>query len=236
MKMKTLFAVGAATFLAACMAFSAQEVKTLKLAAEGLTKLEIDCGAGFLVVKGAGGLGEIEVKAEISARGIDKDEMKKFIEDHVKLSLEKRGGQAVLTSEIREQLLFFPRDAVIDLTVSLPAGVALAVDDGSGSIDIRDIEGSVVIEDGSGELHVENVRGDLEVDDGSGEIEIRGVTGDVRIDDGSGTLRVVEVGGSLTIDDGSGSIDIDGVGKDLALKETGSGSLHFRNVKGRVIK
>ncbi len=236
MKMKTLIAIGAATFLAACTAFSAQEVKDLKLAAEGLTKLEINCGAGFLKVYGAGGPGSIEVKAEISARGVDQDKMKEFIQDHVKLSLEKRGDLAVLTSEIKEHPIFFSHNAVINLTVSLPVGMDLAVDDGLGSIDIREIEGNVAIDDGSGELRAENVRGDLNVDDGSGKIEVRGVTGDVRIDDGSGALRVVEVGGDLRIDDGSGDIEVDGVGKDLILEDTGSGRLFYSNIKGKVIK
>jgi hypothetical protein len=234
MKMKA--AIITIIFLTVPLAFSAQVDKTLKLPAEGISKLGIDCGAGFLKVHGVDGLGAIEVRAEIRARGIDQDEMKKFIEDHVRLTLENKGGRAVLTSQIKDHGPFFFRDSVIDLTVAVPKKIDLSIDDGSGEIDVRDILGNLSVDDGSGELRVENIQGNLEIDDGSGEIEVRGITGDVKVDDGSGCLSVFDVGGSLTIDDGSGDIEVDGVGKDLILKETGSGGLHFRNVKGQVIK
>jgi DUF4097 and DUF4098 domain-containing protein YvlB len=234
MRSKAVFIV--ALFLISSFSWAVQEIKTLTLPSEGIDRLEIDCGAGFLNVKGVEGLQAIEVKAEIYARGIDADEMAEFVKDHVRLSLEKKGSAAVLRSEIEHDTFFFTREARIDLTVSLPLGMNLEVDDGSGAIQIEGIGGDVSVEDGSGELRVENIQGNLEIDDGSGELEVMNITGDVLIEDGSGSITIFGVGGSVSLDDGSGSIDIDGVGKDLTLRETGSGGLHFRNVKGRVIK
>jgi hypothetical protein len=234
--MKSKPVIFALVFLAGSLACSAQEIRNLSLPAQGVDKLEINCGAGFLKVQGADGVSTIEVKAEIYARGIAEEDMKGFIEDHVRLSLDKRDGRAVLVSRVEDHSFFRSHEARIDLTVTVPKKMDLNVDDGSGSIEVGNLAGDVYIEDGSGGLRVESVEGDLEIDDGSGEIEVRGVTGSVVIDDGSGSITVTDVGGSVTIDDGSGSIDVDGVGKDLILKETGSGSLHFRNVKGQVIK
>lgn len=234
--MKSRIAVFAAILLASSLAFSGQETKKLILSAEGIDKLEIDCGAGFLKVQGMEGLNAIEVKAEIFVRGVDDKDMKKFIEGHVKLTLEKEGRRAILVSEVKDRPIFSFRGARIDLTVNVPGKMGLGIDDGSGSIDLTHITGNVSIEDGSGDIQVEDIQGDLEIDDGSGEIELRTISGDVTIDDGSGSLVAYDIGGSLTVEDGSGSIDVDGVAKDLILKETGSGSLHFRNVKGQVIK
>ncbi|MEW5900323.1 MAG: DUF4097 family beta strand repeat-containing protein [Acidobacteriota bacterium] len=234
MRMKALI-IGV-VLLISSLGLASQEVKTLTLPAERILKLEISCGAGFLTVRGVEGLKAFEVKAEIYARGVDSDEMAEFIEDHIRLSLKEKGSTAVLVSEVEHDSFFFSRDARIDVTVRVPLNMNLDIDDGSGSIDIENINGDVYIEDGSGELHVENIQGNLEIDDGSGELEVRGVTGNVEIDDGSGSITVSDVGGSVTVGDGSGSIDVDGVGKDLTLKETGSGGLHFRNVKGRVVK
>jgi DUF4097 and DUF4098 domain-containing protein YvlB len=234
--MRTRLVVIAAIFLVVSSGISAQEVKTLKLPAEGVNTLEISCGAGFLKVHGVEGLNTIEVNAEISVRGVGQDDMKKFIENHVTLSLENKGGRAVLMSDIKERPIFSFHDARIDLTVSVPRKMNLDVDDGSGSIDIGNIIGDLYIEDGSGEMLVENIQGNLKIVDGSGEIHVREISGNVAIDDGSGSITAVRIGGSLTIDDGSGSIDVDGVEKDLILKETGSGGVHFRNIKGQVIK
>lgn len=234
--MKSRIAIFAIIFLAGSLAFSGQETRNLKLPAAGTDKLEIDCGAGFLKVQGVEGLDTIEVKADIFVKGVDDKDMKSFIQDHVKLSLEKEGSRAVLVSEVKDRLFFSFGDAHIDLTVNVPKKMDLGIDDGSGSIEIAHIMGNLSIEDGSGEILVEDIQGNLEIDDGSGEIEVRTVSGDVTIDDGSGSLSVFDIGGSLTVDDGSGSIEVDGVAKDLILKETGSGGVHFQNVKGQVVK
>jgi hypothetical protein len=234
MKSKTV--IFAAIFLAGSLAFSAQEVKTLGLAAQGIDKLGIDCGAGFLKVRGVEALNSIEVKAEIYVGGIADKKMKEFLEDHVKLTLEKKGSSALLVSRVDNRPFSFFREARIDLTVNVPKKMDMRIDDGSGSIDVEGIIGHLTIDDGSGGIRVENIQGDLEIDDGSGEIEIRDVAGNVTIHDGSGGIDVVKIGGSLTVSDGSGGIDIDRVEKDLILKETGSGGVHYRNIKGRVIK
>ncbi len=60
-----------ALFLLSSFALAVQEVKTLTLPSEGIVRLEINCGAGFLNVKGVEGLQSVEVKAEIYARGVD---------------------------------------------------------------------------------------------------------------------------------------------------------------------
>jgi DUF4097 and DUF4098 domain-containing protein YvlB len=234
--MKSTTLIFAAFFMTASLAFSAQEIKPLSLAAQGIDKLEIDCGAGFLRVRGVEALNSIEVKAEIYVRGIADKKMKEFLEDHVKLTLEKKGSSALLVSRVDNRPFSFFREARIDLTVNIPKKMNIRIDDGSGSIDVESIIGNLVIEDGSGGIRVENIQGDLDIDDSSGEIEVRGVTGNVSIDDGSGGIEITDIGGSLTVSDGSGGIDIDRVEKDLILRGTGSGGVHYRNIKGRVIK
>lgn len=234
--MKSTTLIFAAFFVTASLAFSAQEIKPLSLAAQGIDKLEIECGAGFLKVRGVEGLNSIEVKAEIYAKGIADQKMKEFLKDYVKLSLEKKGSSAVLVSRIDNRPFPFFRNAWIDLTVNVPKKMNMRIDDGSGSIDVESIIGNLTIDDGSGGIRVGNIQGDLEIDDGSGEIEISDIAGNVTIHDGSGGIDVINVGGSLTVSDGSGGIDIDRVEKDLILKETGSGGVHYTNIKGRVIK
>ena len=234
--MKPTTLISAAFFVTASLAFSAQEIKPLSLAAQGIDKLEIDCGAGFLRVRGVEALNSIEVKAEIYVRGIADQKMKEFLKDYVKLSLEKKGSSAVLVSRIDNRPFSFFREARIDLTVNVPKKIDMRIDDGSGSIDVESIMGNLTIDDGSGGIRVENIQGDLKIDDGSGEIEIRDIAGNVTIHDGSGGIDAINIGGSLTVSDGSGGIDIDRVEKDLILKDTGSGGVHYRDIKGRVIK
>ncbi len=240
---------------AAVWAVGFEKTQTLSLPAEGLSKIEITAGAGSLKVTGVEGAGSVEVKAGIVVDGVSDKDMEGYIKDHVELELRKSGSAAVLVGRIREHgFSFIPRDARIDLVVTVPKGLAVEIDDGSGGLSVVGVAGSVRIEDGSGEIEVRDVGGDLWIDDGSGGIEVdgvrgkveiidgsgetdvRNVTGDVSIEDGSGGVTLRKIGGSVTIDDGSGSLAIDDVGKDVRIKHKGRGSVDITNVRGQVIR
>jgi DUF4097 and DUF4098 domain-containing protein YvlB len=251
--MKTTSVIFMVLFLAGTIALANDSVRTLELPKDGIDVIDIDCEAGFLKVYGIPNLDQIEVKAEIEVDFRDSEDRDDFIQRRVRLSLEKRGSRAVLISHI-DNHSFFNRHALINLTVRIPQGMNLNVEDGSGEIEIRDVSGSVRIDDGSGDIDLANITGDvdvsdgsggliikdingnLEVDDGSGEIEINGVQGDLYVDDGSGSMRISKITGSVVVSDGSGSIDINGVDQDVTIRESGSGGLSVHDVKGKVSK
>ncbi|MHB8055327.1 MAG: DUF4097 family beta strand repeat-containing protein [Candidatus Aminicenantales bacterium] len=217
--------------------FSSEKEKSLKLPAEGIRLLFVDAGAGSLKIEGVEGLTSIEVVAEIDVRGVRDSRIDDFLDDHLRLSLEKSGEEAVLKGYFDHSgFHLFDGEGSVDLTVRMPKAMDLEVDDGSGWASVDNLKGEVRIDDGSGDLTVENIEGNLRIDDGSGEIDARNITGDVEIDDGSGEMTIVKVGGTVTVDDGSGGIFIEDVGKDVVLESTGSGSVRTDNVRGRIIK
>lgn len=236
MKKALIFAALGVLFTGMLTAF--ETTKTLDMAAQGINRLDIDAGAGSLTVTGREGLAAIEIRAEVVARNVRDEDMEGFIRDRIELTLEKRGEVAVLVSRVREErrLFHFGEGAQINLTVSVPKAMALAIDDGSGGLVVEDLSAALRIEDGSGSIRVVRIAGDVEIDDGSGEIEALDVTGDLTIDDGSGEVTIRRVGGTVTIDDGSGRIDIAGVEKDVRLISTGSGGVDISEVKGRLIR
>lgn len=219
------------------VAFSFEKTESMSLSADGIDKLVIDCGSGYLHVTGEDSLRSIEVEAEIIVKGKSEKDIEEYVKNYVKLELKKQGNKAVLTSLFKNQ---FPRinfrTRVINLTVKVPKNMDVDVDDGSGEVKIVQIDGNIHIDDGSGEITVREIKGDVEVDDGSGTVDVRDVTGSVTIDDGSGTIKVNGVGENVKVSDGSGSIYIDGVGGDVVIKDDGSGSVNIQNVKGRVVK
>ncbi len=236
------------------------EQRNLNLSSDGIERLEVDCGAGFLKVLGESVRNEIVVKAEIFISGVSDEDAQKIIENELNLSLEKRGKRAVLAGTFDRHsssiFSFLGRNgqAKVNLTVYVPKNLDLKIDDGSGDTDITEISGSVDVEDGSGDLSLKNIGGEIDVEDGSGDLEIDGAGGDVTIDDGSGDVRVINVSGdvrvddgsaslylhkingSVRIDDGSGSIEIDDVKKDVEIVDDGSGSVNIRNVQGKVFR
>lgn len=221
-------------FVVTAVATGADSTKNLVFDAKGVAGLDIDCGAGFLKVTGDEGINEIKVKAEIDVEGLSEEDLREFIDKHVRLSLEQKGSRVVLTSKSEGQGWFSGRNARINMTVAVPKKIDVEINDGSGFVEVKEITGYLFIEDGSGSIDIKNIHGDVDIEDGSGEINVDNIAGNVKIEDGSGSIRITNIDGSVRIKDGSGSINIDGVRQDVTIDESGNGGLSIKNVDGHV--
>ncbi len=213
-----------------------EEQRDLNLGASGIASVDIEAGAGSLEITGVSGADEIAVMATIQVPDRDADKARKLIESKLVLTLEKQGDTAVLKAYFKQRLWNFGDSPRVHLVVQMPDNLNLAVDDGSGSMQISAVSGNIEVEDGSGSITMTNVGGEVEIDDGSGSISVEGVGGDISIEDGSGGIKVRGVAGSVIIDDGSGGINVSDVGEDLIIVDDGSGGLNFSDIKGRVEK
>ncbi len=220
----------------ACSAFAVTETRTLELSAEGIEKTVIECGAGFLKVNGEEGLTSIKVDAEINVKNLSKDDLQEFIDKNITLTLEKKGNEAVLKSEVKEFFGFFKKtikNVHINLTVRIPKEMHLDISDGSGSIDVANLVGEMKIDDGSGSIAIEEADGNVEINDGSGSISASHVGGALDIDDGSGGIDLQHIGGGMKINDGSGSIAAQDINGDVSIND-GSGDIDLKTVNGDV--
>lgn len=203
-----------------------EDVRDGSAPAAGAAGLVVDAGPGSLRVVGVEGITEVRASGRACA---DSEDVLAAIE------LVVRSGEGRVTVETR-----FPEggwghrgEVRLDLTVEVPPGFAVEVDDGSGDLTIANVA-SARVEDGSGEVEISEIAGDVVLDDGSGEIRVRRVKGSVRIDDGSGEIEVVQVDRDVVIDgDGSGDIGIAIVGGNVLIDDDGSGDIDVRDVTGR---
>lgn len=211
-----------------------EEVRELTVPAEGIGTLRIEAGAGSLSIRGSSSTDAIIVVAQIQVPGADENEAREIIADRMILELERSGSRGELTSTFEGGFRFFGESPRINLDVRVPSSMTLDVEDGSGSIAVRDVSGDIAIDDGSGSIKMTDVGGALSITDGSGSLSVEGAGGDVRIADGSGSISVERAGGNVNVDDGSGSISVVDVAGDLLIPEAGSGSVTIRDVRGRV--
>lgn len=232
----------AASALADCDETGRRETN---IPAAGVTRLNIEAGAGELKVLGVPG------SDSIRARGTACASSRRLLEQ-IKITSQRNGNTATLKAVMPDMDGWFPgKTARLDLEIEVPATISvriddssgdveagglasLSIEDGSGSLEIRNIRGSVEIEDGSGDLAVEEIGGDLTIDDGSGSIEVRKVVGNVKVEDGSGGIRIREVRQNVTIDDSSGGIDVADVGGDFTVRDDSSGGVSVSEVRGKV--
>lgn len=197
--------------------------QSLNMSADSVAGLYVDSGAGSLEIKGVKGATTINVSADIVSQRSDGSD--------VIFTLERDGNTAKLVGKRDSGLGFSYGDNYtrVSMTVTVPAELALNIDDGSGPITVKDIANDVRIDDGSGSLLVKNVSGNVDIKDGSGWIEVSHIDGKVVIDDNSGSLSVQQVTGSVNIDDGSGGIDVQDVTNDVVISD-GSGGISVARV------
>jgi DUF4097 and DUF4098 domain-containing protein YvlB len=223
----------------------------MELPAEGIDRLEITCGAGSFDLNSVADLETIRVAAQIEVEGLKRDTLQTFIEENVRLNLEKIKNKAVLRSEIVMSSMK-KKEARINLSITVPSKLAVNITDASGSIRVKDlggnleinddtgkieietILGNVKVNDGSGSIVIEDIRGRIAVKDGSGSIEIYHVEGDVTVTDGSGYIKIRNIDGNITLTDDSGDIDIKEVFGNVFIRETGTGELDVDLVRGKV--
>ena len=209
------------------------EDRNLELDTRGISAFKVDAGAGSLEVTGVADLQSIHVKATIKVPDHTSDKAREIIASDLILSLEKVRDRATLKAYFDHNSWGFGDSPTVDLEIRVPHGLALDVDDSSGSLQVIGVASDVVIDDGSGSIKIEQVKS-VSIDDGSGSINVISVQGDVSIEDGSGSISVQQVGGSVVIDDGSGGIDVHDVEHDLIIVDDGSGSVNVTDVRGKI--
>ena len=231
---KTVIAslLAASTLLTGCVVVAKthqanfHQQKTLTIQANNLNELVIDAGAGSLKVIGSKDQTNIMVTADIYT-----DENRPNAFD---LSLEKSGIHAELVAKNHNTSGFWKGSSPrIDLLVSLPNGVKLAIDDGSGVIEVTGMNSAIDIKDGSGDIYIDQGRDMLNIEDGSGSVYVKSFDGDSEIEDGSGSIELNNLHGNLVLDDGSGSVNIQQVTGNVTIND-GSGELRVEDVSGVV--
>ncbi|MEM8931205.1 MAG: DUF4097 family beta strand repeat-containing protein [Acidobacteriota bacterium] len=194
---------------------------------DGVTRVLIDVGAGSLEVTGVEGSSRLSAEGEACASS-------KSLLDDIRLETRRRGSTLELKADMPDAggWGWGKKTARLDLRVELPTGIDVEIDDGSGSIEVTDVQ-LTDLDDGSGSITIRGGRVG-NIDDGSGGLDLRGTAGDLRIDDGSGEIEITDHQGAVEITDGSGSLRLRTVTGDLRLDD-GSGEIDLRDIRGNVV-
>jgi hypothetical protein len=176
-----------------------------------LERLQLDVGAGKLIVTGNSASNEVRIVvtacADSSRRLEELDLTHRVLDSDLRVRTQRYRNGGVFS-----WLSFGNYDSYIDIEVTMPSDLMLDVEDGSGGIEISYVS-SLSLNDGSGSIQIEDISGNVDVDDGSGEISIENIRGNVNVrNDGSGGIHIRNVAGDVEIgDSGSGSVDVSGV-------------------------
>ena len=208
------------------------ETRDLALDSRGVEQLHITSGHGFVVVVGEPGRQAISVEAEIEVSASSRKKSAKIKEEHLVLSLQKTGSNATLEGYFRDYITWRGDQGIVRLTVYVPEQLDVAIEDGTGYIEVANLSGDLMIEDGDGAIDLKQIEGAVNIRDGGGYIDVDRIGSDVVIEDRSGAISVSRVAGDVVIDDGKGKIDVRDVDGDLTLADNASGRFTFAGIQG----
>jgi DUF4097 and DUF4098 domain-containing protein YvlB len=121
-----------------------------------------------------------------------------------------------------------------DVRILVPAGKAVAVRLGVGTVNAGNVDGGLDIDVAAASVRTSRTRGRLQIDTGSGNVTVDGAMGDVLVDTGSGSVEVNDIrGDDLTVDTGSGSVRGSGISAPTVSIDTGSGRISLSGVSAR---
>lgn len=192
--------------------------------ATAIERLNIDAAEGGLVVHGDADSNQIRVTGKACAKS-------EAAVQRIQLLSNTEGADAYVEAKIPSRGRMF-RNATLDLEATVPSRLALAVQDGTGEILVRNVA-ALQLKDGTGDIEIEGVPGDVSVTDGTGATVVRAIGGSLQVKDGTGPLAITDVQGSVTVDDGTGEIKISEVGGDLRVRD-GTGNMEIEDIGGSV--
>lgn len=123
-----------------------------------------------------------------------------------------------------------------DLRITLPANSRFAFRNAIGPVRGGDLEGTLAIDTGSGDVQLASSSGQLTIDTGSGNVVVGSTRGETSISTGSGDVVVRRLVGNGTVDTGSGNVTVQKVSAGKLTLDTGSGDVTLQDGEaGRVI-
>jgi DUF4097 and DUF4098 domain-containing protein YvlB len=123
-----------------------------------------------------------------------------------------------------------------DLRITLPANSRFAFRNAIGAVRGGDLEGTLAIDTGSGDVQIASSSGQLTIDTGSGNVVVGSTRGETAISTGSGDVVVRRLVGNGAVDTGSGNVTVQKVSAGKLTLDTGSGDVTLQDGEaGRVI-
>jgi DUF4097 and DUF4098 domain-containing protein YvlB len=233
-----LFCVAAGLILAGCaltegFKYSGDVTTTEVAALEGIRVVEFRLGSDDLeVVSRDEGNATFIIKKTWKAK--ERDYGEKLLEE-ARIKIERDGDKLVVRRERsaeRDTWDMMTKGYVsIDITATIPAGLCLDIETGSGDVDLDDREAPVKVNVGSGDVVAGDIGADFEMASGSGDLHIGAVTGMCKCSSGSGDITADGAKGRVEVSTGSGDVDIDMVTGSLKVS-TGSGDVGIGTLDG----
>jgi Toastrack DUF4097 len=221
---KVVFAI----MMATSISLFAQE-KTINKSFDGIEKIVFNISSGNCqFVKGE----DDKVKAQLVYSYDDEDYKPIFKQDGSTLTIKEKFRKNNSSRGDSDWKLTIPDG--IDIYFNAGSGnleinniaVTVKSNTGSGDVDFNNLTGAVDLNSGSGEVNMDYFKGNLNINTGSGDVDLSNSEGDFNINLGSGSIDANKLSGEINMNVGSGDIDANNLALNSASNfNSGSGDV-----------
>ena len=169
--------------------------KTIERTFDGIDEIDMSLGSGDAVFeKGSGDKVQLVLRHSF---------------DSYQPTIEKRGDKLFIREEQRNGN--WSRSGSATWTFTIPDGLELEFNTGSGDVSVEGLEMDARVNSGSGDFEIASASGEYKMNTGSGDVEIRKSEGRYRMNTGSGDVELSDVAADIDANTGSGDIEADGL-------------------------
>lgn len=176
--------------------------------ASGLERLEVQHGFGVVVIEGTEDSPSWSWELTTWATGLQTAE--RYL-DLVELHITDEGGESRWELEIPESAKEELRGVRSNLTLRVPAGVEVEVENSFGETELRRLDGDVRVRSDYGGLTLADLGGPVEARAEFGGLTADGLSGDCRLATAYGAMKVTRLTSpSVTIESSFGDVSLEG--------------------------
>lgn len=192
--------IGGALWTVSSFTSAHHALPTRTFTLNGHGKLIVDNGSGHVHINSTSGH-RVTVHATQFSSGIFN------VSDQVQLAM-NQDGNIISVTQIPSTI----GGLSYDLDITVPDSIDLQIKDGSGDIQVSNINGNTKVQDGSGDIQANHLGGNLDLQTGSGTIRADHLSGQITLQTGSGDIEVnqVELQSDGSLHTGSGDIRVQG--------------------------
>jgi hypothetical protein len=119
----------------------------------------------------------------------------------------------------------------LNLGLTVPAGLPVSVGDSFGTLDARDLHGTVALSDNTGDLTASRLSGSLHLSDSFGTLTASGLAGSIRLDNNTGDIQAAGITGDTRLKDSFGAILVTGLAAADVLASNNTGDIYLTFTK-----
>jgi len=187
-------------------AFKATRTQTETVAHVADSALDVSTRNGRVEIVGDSAATEVEITAEIVARGRTQQEADERLAATT-LAIERRSDGTLAIEPVFPASLAGGGDGA-SFAIRLPDARGVTVRTGNGRVIARNLAGELWVDTSNGRIIVENHDGPAVLDTSNGRIEVTGLNGSLEADTSNGDVTVHQVRGPVRLDTSNGGVDV----------------------------